>query len=269
MADPIILIRGGGDLASGVAVRLCRSSFSVVITELEKPLAVRRMVSFAEAIYSSEIEIEGIRGKRVDSAADALACLEAGTIPVLVDPQAEAIPQLKPVAVIDGRMRKLPPDTNLTDSPLLVGLGPGFTAGVDCHAVVETNRGHYMGRVYWQGSAEADTSVPDAVKGFAVDRVLRAPVSGVFHAKSSIGAIVDEGTLLAEVSGEPIRAGFSAAVRGLLHDEIEIAVGGKIGDLDPRGVSEYCFEISDKSLAVGGGVLEALLSPSFREALRA
>jgi xanthine dehydrogenase accessory factor len=270
MIEPLILIRGGGDLASGVAVRLHRSAFPVAVAELEKPLAVRRMVSFAEAIYSGEIEIEGVRGKRADDGVEAQQCLNAGIIPVIVDPRVEIAADLKPAAVIDARMRKSVPDPTGHEFPLLIGLGPGFTVGIDCHAVVETNRGHHMGRVYWRGSAEVDTSIPDAVSGFDVNRVLRAPTSGVFHAKSKIGAIVEQGVLLGEVDGELIRAGFRGAVRGLLHDDIVVTEGEKVGDIDPRGVPEYCFEISDKSLAVGGGVLEALLhSPPIRKALGA
>jgi xanthine dehydrogenase accessory factor len=270
MTKPLILIRGGGDLASGVAARLHRSSFLVVITELEQPLAVRRMVSFAEAVYSGDIEIEGVRGRFVAKAAEAIDCLKAGIIPVIVDPEAGCIGELQPMAVIDGRMRKITPEPATSAIAFTVGLGPGFTAGVNSEAVVETNRGHHMGRVYWEGAAEENTSVPDTVSGFDVHRILRAPASGVFHTTSKIGAIVQEGEILAEVAGEPIRATFKGALRGLLHNEIEIEQGVKVGDLDPRCEPDYCFEISDKSLAVGGGVLETLLSvPSIRKALRA
>jgi xanthine dehydrogenase accessory factor len=243
-----------------VAARLHRSGFDVVVVEIEKPLAVRRLVSLAEAIYAGEAEIEELHGRRVESAAVVESALEEGVIPVLVDPMAESRHQLEPVVLVDGRMRKKAPEIGIEAARLVIGLGPGFTAGHDCHAVVETNRGHYMGRVYWEGSAEPDTTIPENVANYDRDRVLRSPTAGIFEEKKMLGSIVRKGEVIAVVNRIPLQAPFSGALRGLLHSGLEVEAGTKVGDLDPRGETSYCYQISDKSLAVGGGVLEAILS---------
>jgi xanthine dehydrogenase accessory factor len=257
---PLVLVRGGGDLASGVAARLFRSGFGVVVVEAARPLAVRRLVSFAEAVYVGQVEIEGIRGRLAADPAAAVDIWREGVVPVLVDAAAECRFHLRPVALIDGRMLKGAAENQIAYAPLVVGLGPGFTAGRDCHALVETNRGHHMGRVFWEGSAQPDTGVPELVAGYGVERVLRAPASGVIHSHAVLGTLIGRGQLIAEVGGAALRAPFAGALRGLMHDGSAVQEGTKIGDLDPRGLTEYCFQISDKSLAVGGGVLEALLS---------
>lgn len=268
MSSPLVLIRGGGDLATGVAVRLRRSGFAVVVAEIERPLAVRRRVALAEAVYEGSIKIEDVTGRRAQASEDVAGILEAGEIPVLIDPEARSRESLKPLALVDGRMRKAPPEIGREAAPFVVGLGPGFTAGVDCHAVIETNRGHRMGRVIWEGQAEPDTAVPEAVAGYDVDRVLRAPASGVIRSLKSIGDLVDAGEAIVEIGGKPLQAPFDGALRGLLHDGLTVDEGSKVGDLDPRKDPSYCFLISDKALAVGGGVLEALLSqPAIRTAL--
>jgi xanthine dehydrogenase accessory factor len=259
---PLILLRGGGDLATGVAARLHRSGFAVVVAEIAKPLAVRRLVALAEAIYAGEVRIEDLVGRRVEGPQKALSTLEDECIPVLVDPEAQIAQDLRPMAVVDCRMLKDAQPADLDQASLLIGLGPGFTGGINCHAVVETNRGHNMGRVLWKGSAEADTGVPEPVSGHAVDRVLRAPVAGEVHAHAALGTLVKMGELIAAVADAEVLAPFNGALRGLLHDGIQVSVGKKIGDLDPRNQVEFCFQISDKALAVGGGVLEALLSQS-------
>jgi xanthine dehydrogenase accessory factor len=260
MTPPLILLRGGGDLASGVAVRLTRCGFAVVVLEIPVPLAVRRLVSFAEAVYAGEIEVEGVRGKRTEDAGAARRILMSGAVPVLVDPGADIRHKLEPDALVDGRMLKTGVETQIGYAPLVVGLGPGFEAGENCHAVVETNRGHRLGRVYWEGRAEADTGVPEPVAGYAVERVLRAPGSGIIRSRTELGALIDQGEVIAEVGGSQLEAPFSGALRGLIHDGVIVEAGEKIGDLDPRGAPEFCYQISDKALAVGGGVLEALLS---------
>ncbi len=265
---PVVILRGGGDLATGCALRLHRAGLAVVVLETAEPLAVRRLVSLAEAVYQGEIEIEGMRGRRVADVAAAHRALEQGLVPVLVDPQAESRKSLRPLALVDGRMRKERPELGLEAAPLVVGLGPGFVAGENCHAVVETNRGHHLGRVYWQGGAEPDTGVPEAVQGYDVDRVLRAPADGHIEAQVPLGSLVRQGEIIATVGGAPLRAPFDGALRGLIHDGIHVQAGVKIGDLDPRCETAYCREVSDKALAVGGGVLEAVLSrPEIRRAL--
>jgi xanthine dehydrogenase accessory factor len=254
------MIRGGGDLATGVAARLHRCGFDVVVLEIEKPLAVRRLVSLAEAVYSGEVDIEELQGRRIESVAFVESALEEGVIPILVDPLAESRHQLEPVVLVDGRMRKTAPEIGMEAAQLVIGLGPGFTVGHDCHAVVETNRGHHMGRVYWEGSAEPDTTIPEGVANYNLDRVLRSPAAGMFEGKMKLGSIVSEGEVIAVVNGVPLQAPFPGALRGLLHNGLDVETGTKVGDLDPRGEASYCYQISDKSLAVGGGVLEAILS---------
>ncbi len=264
-SPPLVLLRGGGDLATGVAARLWRSGFQVVVAEIEQPLAVRRLVSLAEAVYEGEAEVEDLRGRRAEDVAAVHKVLGEGSIPVLVDPTAESRHELAPAAIVDARMTKSAPYLPLNSASLMIGLGPGFTAGADVHAVVETNRGHRMGRVFWEGSAQPDTGLPDSVDGHDVERVLRAPADGKFEPTVEIGSLVASGAPLAEINGVALNAPFDGAVRGLLHGGLEVDKGAKVGDLDPRGDLSICSLISDKSLAVGGGVLEALLS---QEAIR-
>jgi xanthine dehydrogenase accessory factor len=255
-----ILIRGGGDLASGVALRLHRAHYKVVISEVAQPLAVRRAVSFAEAIYHDRWEIEGVTAEKVEDDQGIWNTLAKDGIPILIDPDAAIRHQLQPVALVDGRMIKRPSELDMSSAPFVVGLGPGFIVGVDSHAVVETKRGHYLGRVYWEGSAQANTGIPDPVAGYDVERVIRAPVSGELRDGLPIGSLVKAGDQIAVVGETPVIANFDGALRGLLHDGVPVEQGLKIGDLDPRAEPDYCFIVSDKALAVGGGVLEALFS---------
>jgi len=256
---PLVVIRGGGDLATGAAARLHRAGFAVILTELLRPLVLRRTVALAEAVFSGETQVEDLLGRRAGSPAMARDLALQGVLPVLIDPECDCLSELRPAALVDGRMRKLPNELGQDAAPLVVGLGPGFVAGADCHAVVETRRGHRLGRVLWQGSAEADTRVPEAVGGQAARRVLRAPVDGFVEGLVEIGDPVREGQVVIRMAGAEVRAPFDGVLRGLVHPGVEVPAGTKIGDVDPRGVPAYCWEISDKALAVGGGVLEALL----------
>ena len=259
----MILIRGGGDLASGVALRLFRVGLSVVIAELEQPLAVRRLVSFAEAIYTGETTVEGVTGRRVSDPGDSLKVLQQiakGRIPVLIDPDAKSAQLLHPTVIVDARMTKQPPEPLRHSARLYIGLGPGFTAGVSCHAVIETNRGHRLGRVIWQGAAQDDTGIPAAVSGHSAERALRAPASGKVIGLVQIGDRVQAGQPVAEVAGITVAAPFSGIVRGMIHPERLVTPGMKIGDVDPRDDPAICSLVSEKSLAIGGGVLEAILS---------
>lgn len=265
----IVLIRGGGDLASGVAYRLVRAGLKVVMTELPQPLAVRRLVSFAQAVFSGEVTIEGITARRVSDAQDTLRMLQIlskGQVPVLIDPPATSALALHPSVIIDARLTKHPPEPLKHQAQLYIGLGPGFTAGKDCHAVIETNRGHRLGRVIWQGTAEPDTGLPERVLGRHAERVLRSPSAGILEAQVEIGAHVTAGQALASVSGQVIHAPFEGNLRGLLYPGLPVEPGQKIGDLDPRLDPAFCTQISDKALAIGGGILEAILS---RQDLRA
>ncbi len=257
--DALVVIRGGGDLASGVAFRLFRAGFGVAITEIREPTAVRRTVSFAEAIYAGETTVEGVRACRAASHREALQLLEQGMVPVLVDPEAKCIQRLRPRAVVDGIMAKRNTGTSINDAPVVIGLGPGFTAGLDCHAVIETNRGHHLGRVIVDGAAGADTGVPGAIAGETERRVLRSPGAGELRAKHAIADLVRPGDVVAEVDGQPVLSQLDGVLRGLLHDGLAVRPGLKVGDVDPRAKPEHCFTVSDKSLAVAGGALEAIM----------
>ena len=279
--DLLVLVKGAGDLATGVAWRLHRSGIPVVMTELPRPLTVRRAVAFAQAVYDDEHEVEGITARKA-LVADVPEVLDAGEIPVVVDPEAEAIDELTPSAVVDAVLAKTNTGTTLDSAAFVVALGPGFEAGVDCHAVIETNRGHNLGRAIWEGAAEADTGTPGAIwlppsvqesgesgeRSPAVEpaatRVLRAPVAGRFQALARIGDCVQAGEPYGRVlqpCGEEttLRAPFTGMLRGLIHESVSVRPGLKIGDIDPRSDPQHAFRISDKSLAVGGGVLEAFL----------
>jgi xanthine dehydrogenase accessory factor len=258
--DVSVVIKGGGDLATGVAYRLVKTGFPVLITELERPLAIRRTVAFASAVYEGHITVEGLAARRIDHASKARAAWAADQVPVLVDPVGASLAALTPAVVVDARVAKCNLGTSIREAPLVIALGPGFEAGRDCHAVIETNRGHDLGRVLWQGCAEPDTGRPGAINGREADRVLRATVEGHVMPFAQIGDRVSEGQPLAAVGGMPVAAPFDGVLRGLIHPSVYVTVGLKIGDMDPRGEERYCFTISDKSLAIGGGVLEAILS---------
>jgi xanthine dehydrogenase accessory factor len=263
----LILIRGAGDLASGVAIRLHRVGLNVAMTELPKPLAVRRSVAFAEAVYAGSMEIEGISGRRVEESADALkilGVLSRQQVPVLIDPDCTAAASLHPLVIIDARMRKRPPEPFSHQARLYIGLGPGFRAPEHCHAVIETERGHTLGRVIWNGSALQDTTRPEG----NAQRVLRAPVPGVLESDARISQHFEAGELIARVAGEPVLAPLRGTLRGLLRPGLTAHKGMKIGDIDPRDDPRLCALVSEKSLAVAGGVLEAMLArPEVRSAL--
>ena len=255
----LVVIRGAGDLASGIALRLWRSRIRVVMTAVERPTAIRRTVCFSQAVVHGKTEVEGVTARRVFSAAEALCLLGEGVIPVLADPEGSCIPVLRPDAVVDAILAKRNLGTKMTDAPVVIGVGPGFTAGEDCHAVVETMRGHYLGRVIREGSAIPNTGIPGLIGGFAGERVLRAPADGVFHQLLDIGAQVKIGDIAATVEGQPMVCTLDGVLRGILADGTPVHKGMKAGDIDPRCAVEHCYRASDKALAVGGGVLEAIL----------
>jgi xanthine dehydrogenase accessory factor len=257
--DELVVLRGGGDLGTGAAARLWRAGFRVVILETPHPVAVRRTVSLSEAVYAGSHSVEEVTAVLVGSIDEAGPTLDGGRVPVLIDAEGVSIPRLRPVAVVDAILAKQNTGTRLSMAPLVIGLGPGFSAGEDVHAVLETNRGPNLGRVIWHGSAEANTGEPAPMEGRARSRVFRAPRSGPLHTYHSIGEIVEEGTPVAAVNGEPVCAGFKGTLRGLLRDGSEVRTGMKIGDLDPRLDPMLCRRISDKSLAIAGGVLEAVI----------
>ncbi len=231
----------------------------MIVLELPAPVLVRRAVSFGEAVFAGAAEVEELTARLTDlEQLDSV--LSAGEIPVLVDAEGSSLAALKPVVVVDARMEKRNLGTRPNDAPLVIAFGPGFSAGADCHAVIETNRGHTLGRVIWHGEAEADSGEPGSIGLKTHSRVLRAPADGYVQAHTAIGDLLAEGALIATVGGRELRAPFAGALRGLIHQRVAVQAGMKIGDLDPRADRSHCFTISDKSLAVGGGVLEAVLS---------
>ncbi len=259
ISELMVLIRGGGEMATGIAHRLHRCHMRVLITEIAMPTSVRRNVAFAEAVYQGAQTVEGIKAVRVGSCDEAYAAWEQNQIPIFVDPEASLGKILTPVVIVDAIMAKKNAVAKLTDAPVVIGVGPGFTAGFNVHAVVESNRGHHLGRVIWDGAAESDTGIPASVDGYTASRVLRVPQSGIFNALRAIGDVIAAGETVATVNGELIKAGISGQIRGLLRNGIQVEQGIKAGDIDPRGERGYCDLISDKSRAIAGGVLEAVL----------
>ncbi|MDO4581370.1 MAG: selenium-dependent molybdenum cofactor biosynthesis protein YqeB [Bacillota bacterium] len=255
----LVLIKGAGDLASGVAVRLHRAGYDIVMTDLPRPTAIRRSVAFCEAIIDGSAELEGIRAVLAADSGEARAIVARGEIAVLADAEALCVDGLAPQVVVDAILAKHNLGTSIKDAPLVIGLGPGFYAGRDCHAVIETMRGHDLGRVIWDGAAAANTGVPGEIAGYAAERLLRTPQSGVFRELARIGDIVEAGAVVAEVDGQPVRANIGGVLRGLLRSGVSVTANMKCGDVDPRGRVEYCRSVSDKARAIGGGVLEAIL----------
>lgn len=255
-----VVVRGGGDLASGVVYRLTKAGFPVLVTELARPLAIRRAVAFASAVFEDTITVDGLAARRVDDLGGVMPAWQRGEIPVLVDEPGASLEALAPPVVVDARLAKRTLDTTRDAAPLVIALGPGFVAGVDCHAVIETNRGHYLGCVIWQGAAEPDTGRPGRVQGHVSDRVLRAPANGFVTPRAAIGDDLTAGEVIAAVGDRPVNAPFDGVLRGLIHPSVPVHPGMKIGDVDPRGERQHCFTISEKALAIGGGVVEAILS---------
>lgn len=255
----LVLIKGGGDLGTGVAWRLHKAGFPVVITELAQPLVVRRTVAFANAVYDGEIAVEGITAWRADSIPDARHLLADEMIPVLIDPECKTRENLQPQTLIDAIMAKRNTGTHKSEAPFVLALGPGFTPSVDCHCVIETQRGHNLGRVWWNRAAEPNTGVPGEIGGKRNERVLRAPRAGIVRGSKKIGDAVKQGDDIAWVDDAPVLAPFDGVLRGLVHDGLSVPAQLKIGDVDPRAQREHCFTLSDKALAIGGGALEAML----------
>ena len=260
LAELIVVIRGAGEMASGVAHRLHQSHFKICMTEISHPLAVRREVTFSEAIYEGRKEVEGIRAKLISNPEEIEMAWKGSEVPILVDPDGKRTRSfLKPDVLIDAIMAKKNLGTHIGDAPLVIGLGPGFTAGKDVHIVLETNRGHNLGKIILNGSAEPDTGIPGEIGGYTIERLLRTMKKGIFHPQKSIGERVNKGSVVAVADDFPVIAKISGVVRGLLREGVEVKKGMKVGDVDPRGKRELCFTISDKARAIAGGALEAIL----------
>ena len=255
----LVLIRGAGDIATGIALRLYRAGMQVVMTDLPRPTAIRRTVCFSQAILLGETVVENVTAQYASDCESAQRIIAAGKIPVLADPDCICRDTLRSDALVDAILAKRNLGTEITHAPIVIGIGPGFTAGEDCHAVVETMRGHTLGRVIYEGSAIPNTNIPGLIGGYAGERVLRAPDDGIFHRICDIGDIVEAGQTVGEVNGKPMQCTISGVLRGILADGTPVHKGMKSGDVDPRCRPEYCLTASDKALAVGGGALEAIL----------
>jgi xanthine dehydrogenase accessory factor len=257
--DLVILIRGAGEMATGVAHRLASCHFKICMTETANPQAVRREVAFSETIFDHEKEVEGVTAEKIDSPHHILQVWSERKIPILIDPEARVKDFLKPDVLIDATLAKKNLGTKMTDAPLVIGLGPGFHAGKDVHFVIETNRGHNLGRIISNGEAEPNTGIPGAIGGYAEERVIRAPQDGNFRALKKIGEGVRPNEKVGMVENAAVRSRIAGVIRGLLRDGTEVWKGMKLGDVDPRGIKAHCYTISDKARTISGGVLQAIL----------
>jgi len=255
-----IMVRGGGEQATAVAHRLFGCNFRVLITETDHPEAVRREVAFCEAVYDGAKTVEGVTAQLIHSTDDIFGMWQNNKIPLLIDPEARVKTVLKPDVIVDATIAKRNLGNTQNDARLVVGLGVGFTAGKDVHVVIETKRGHNLGRLIRQGEAAPDTGIPGEIMGYSVERVLRAPIDGILNTRSKLGDIVEAGYEVADVDGTPVTAVIGGVVRGLLRDGTRVHKGMKSGDIDPRGVREYVYTISEKGRSIAGGVVEAILA---------
>ncbi|ADL12019.1 selenium-dependent molybdenum cofactor biosynthesis protein YqeB [Acetohalobium arabaticum] len=261
ISDIKVLIKGGGDLATGIAYRLFQSGFTVACSELDEPSMVRRTVSFGEAVYQGEWEVEGIKARLINNKREFEQTVNDRNIPVFIADKMSLFKEvLSPQVIVDARMLKRVNDTVINEAPIVIGCGPGFSANSDVDAVVETNRGHYLGRVIYSGSAQDNTGVPGEIMGYARERVLFAPGSGVFTSSKKIGDEIKAGEEFGKVNDKVVSAAISGVIRGQIYPGIKVKEGMKIGDIDPRNKNDHCYTISDKALAIGGGVLEAILN---------
>lgn len=259
LRDLVVVIKGAGEMASGIAHRLYMANIrQILMTDIAEPICVRRTVAFSESIYEGRMTVEGVEAERLERAEDVFDTWKRGKIGVIVDPAWSVVRVLKPDVVVDAIMAKKNLGTDKNEAPLVIGVGPGFTAPVDVHIVVESNRGHYLGRTIYEGSAEPHTGIPGPTLGYTVERVLRSPKAGrVKHAKK-IGDMVAHDETVLFVDDVPVKTAIDGMVRGLIR-EIVVSKNEKVGDVDPRGVREYCMTITEKARAIGGGVLEAVL----------
>ncbi|EES50469.1 selenium-dependent molybdenum cofactor biosynthesis protein YqeB [Clostridium botulinum] len=255
----MIVIKGAGDLATGVATRLKKCGFNIVMTEISQPTTVRRTVAFSQVVYDEKVEVEGITAVLASNKEDINKIVEEGNVAVLVDKKAKIIDEIKPEIIIDAIIAKKNLGTKIDDANIVIALGPGFTAGIDCHCVIETKRGHYLGKAIYKGSAIPNTGVPGEVGGFSKERIIRAITDGKILPVSKIGDYVKKGDIVAYVNETPVFAKLDGIVRGMLQKDVSVFKGMKSGDIDPRCEKNHCFTISDKARSIGGGVLEAIL----------
>lgn len=258
---PFVTVRGGGDLATGTIHRLWKCGFSVLVLETGHPSAIRRCVAFSEAVYEGTWTVEGVSARRISRLSQAEECFKTGVIPVLVDPAGDSIRERRPDVLVDAVLAKRNLGTRMDMADLVIALGPGFTAGVDAHAVIETMRGHDLGRIIEAGTAAPDTGVPGMIQGFGKERVIHAPAAGKLRGLCRIGDIVQKGQVIAVIGRVPVKAALTGVLRGLIRDGYPVTEGFKIADIDPRlDEQKNCFTISDKARCIAGSVLEAILA---------
>ena len=255
----MVIIKGAGDIASGIALRLFHCGYKIIMTDLPKPTSIRRTVCFSQSVIDKKITVEDVTAEYAENPEKALDIVEKGNIAVVADEKCEILKSIKPDVLVDAILAKKNTGTSITDAPAVIGVGPGFTAGKDCHFVVETKRGHTLGRVIDKGSAIPNTGIPGNIEGFTWERLIQAPKDGIFVQKAEIGDIVKKGDIVGYVDDEPVFALIDGVLRGILPTGTRVCKGMKSGDVDPRGNIENCYTVSDKALSVAGGVLEAIL----------
>jgi len=259
LRDLVVVIKGAGEMASGIAHRLYMANIrQILMTDIAEPICVRRTVAFSESIYEGKMTVEGVEAERLEASDEAFDTWKRGRIGVIVDPSWNVVKTLKPDVVVDAIMAKKNLGTRKDEAPLVIGVGPGFNAPTDVHIVVESNRGHYLGRAIYEGSAEPHTGIPGPTMGYTVERVLRSPKAGLVRHEKKIGDMVAVGDTVLYVDDVPVKASIGGMLRGLIR-EINVSNNEKVGDVDPRGVPDYCMTITEKARAIGGGVLEAVL----------
>lgn len=259
MFKDTVILRGGGDIATGIAHRLYKSGFKILILDINKPTMVRRTVSFASAIFDGDYTIDGVKAVKANNLKEINKIWDDKNIPILVDENLEILNEIKADILIDAILAKKNLGTNKDMAPITIGVGPGFSAGIDVDLVVETSRGHYLGKVIFEGNAIPNTGIPGIIGGYGKERVLKSPCAGKIKNISKIGDVVKIGDIVAYVDEEPVKATLDGVLRGLIMDGLIVTNRMKIGDIDPRGVVKHCYSISDKARAVGGGTLEAIL----------
>lgn len=255
----LVVIRGGGDIATGIAARLFNSGFKIVVIEIEKPSVIRRTVSFAQAVYQNEVEVEGIKAVLVNDYNKMEKLINENIIPVMIDDKCEIVKKCDVDILVDAILAKKNLGTKIDMANIVIGVGPGFKAKKDVDAVIETMRGHYLGRVILKGKAQKNTGVPGVIDGYGLDRVIFSLAEGYITNYCNIGDSITKGQVISSVNGIDVKASINGVIRGLINNNFYVVEGMKIGDIDPRNKREYCFTISDKARAVGGGVLEAVM----------
>ena len=262
----LVIVRGGGDIATGTIFKLFQCGFPVLVLEIANPSCIRRTISFCEAVFDDNVVVEGISACKVSSLEEAYAIYEKNAVPVMIDPRGTVIKEANPAVVVDAILAKKNLGTTMQDAPIVIGLGPGFIAGKDVHAVIETQRGHDLGRVIYKGEASPNTGIPGVIAGYGKERVIHAPCEGILHIEKQIGDEVQKGDIIATIDGVPVPATIPGIVRGMILEEYQVSQGLKMADIDPRlAEKENCHRISDKARCVAGGVLEAIMHLSMEK----